>query len=224
MKNIHNKTAFSLIELLFSIVIIGLTVFILPKLMSQSNRSEDIAMTNDMIYAVESNIYGVLTYSWDENSKDGLNPNKILNTSSTANGLNEDNSSGYRVGHIQGRTRRTFHSPASTASVSLGKEGSIIDDLDDFDGNVFSIASVGEIDYINEFNVSTNIDYVDDATNNTMYESSETIDFVLGLSTGSSRHIKQVACSAYSSSKDINITLKAYSSNIGEGTYVYTKW
>ncbi|CAA6815897.1 MAG: Unknown protein [uncultured Campylobacterales bacterium] len=224
MKYNNMKKGFSLIELLFSIVIISLTIFTLPMLMTSSNKSDDISTTSDMIYAIESNIYATLTYKWDENGQDGIARNKVLKTNSTAIGLNEVNSTNYRIGHVIGNTRRSFHKVPLNASNSLTLEGTVINDIDDFNDKNISMSKSIDIDYLNNFDVTTKVSYVEDNDASDMYQK-ESIDFTLGLTpTTSSTNIKEVSITAYSSDKNLSINMKAYSSNIGEGTYVYTRW
>lgn len=98
MKNVKDlnkfKNGIAMIELIFAIVIIGVTLMSAPMLINQSINSSNIAMQQEAITATASHNGMILTKYWDEAgtiTQDGQSP--ILVTGSTGNETNASSSS-----------------------------------------------------------------------------------------------------------------------------------
>jgi len=90
----HSKRGMAMIELIFAIVIIGVTLMSAPMLINQSIDSSNIAMQQEAITATASHNGVILTKYWDEAStqtQDGLSP--MLVTGTTTDEEMENNSS-----------------------------------------------------------------------------------------------------------------------------------
>ncbi|KIM02463.1 MAG: hypothetical protein KN64_14980 [Sulfurovum sp. AS07-7] len=97
MKNVKDlnkfKNGIAMIELIFAIVIIGVTLMSAPMLINQSINSSNIAMQQEAITATASHNGMILTKYWDESgtiTQDGQSP--ILATGTIVNEEMENNS------------------------------------------------------------------------------------------------------------------------------------
>ncbi len=124
----------TLIELIFSMVIIAIVFTVVPKIIFASNKSIQLSVKEDALFNAYSLMGSILRLDWDENTtKEG----KILDTD--ANDCNE--TTGYRVGGFVGS--RNCKDTTDIAS-SFGQDGSEsdddesddVDDYYDYDKNV----------------------------------------------------------------------------------------
>ena len=80
------RPAFSMIELIISIVVMGIVVSSLPLILSQTEQSNTYAMQQEAILATKAKIGEILTYDWDDrdyNATDGRS--YVLDTLSANN-------------------------------------------------------------------------------------------------------------------------------------------
>jgi len=134
----------TLIELIFSIVIIGVVFTVVPKLIFISNKSMELAMKEDALYSAYSMMGSILRLDWDENTtSDG----KILDTDVHSC---DDN----RTGGFAG-SRNCIDSDDSATAIGL--EGSDYDDIDDYDGYEENISVGGK----NRYKLTVSVRYVD---------------------------------------------------------------
>lgn len=86
------RPAIAMIELIFAIVIIGITLLSAPLILNQSIQSSNVAMQQESIAAASTQISLILTHNWDENASTAARGYGILNVSpSGANELNATN-------------------------------------------------------------------------------------------------------------------------------------
>jgi len=84
------KKSFSLIEVLFSIIIIAIVISSIPNLMETVNLSIRTIINKDILYKTLNETMKISVYRWDEHSEDNYSSdlkqmwfNKILDTNST---------------------------------------------------------------------------------------------------------------------------------------------
>jgi len=132
------KSAFSLLEVVFAIIIMGITMVTLPVMMSSNDKGIDLNLAGEAIFGASAELNQVLSYRWDENSIDetvdvnatGLS--RVIETS--YNDCNNDaNSSRYRLrpGHIVQSLHRECLMKTATSPSSLGSDSGDLDDIDD---------------------------------------------------------------------------------------------
>lgn len=138
------RPAIAMIELVFALVIIGITLLSAPLILNQSIQSSYTAMQQESIAAASSQISLILTKAWDEQDSNGTFG--ILQVSNSGdNELNITNrdtaaNRAYQVGN-----------PFATAPAALGfdnpQDGTISDDVDDFNGQVSNLVlyTAGEV-------------------------------------------------------------------------------
>lgn len=216
----------AMIELIFALVIMGITMLSAPLLISQSTNSNLASLQQESISILASHASALMSYAWDEQNT--LKPttdftNNILTVSSIADSeLNSAN----RV--LPGR-RKFNVNPLAKASTILGKDINLTaneteDDIDDFaDANqTLIIASqvsgtAGEGEYIDtQVHITTKVNYMDDKTD----YSTTPIQFDIPKGTKTkSTNIKFFTMTLTTDNQlqslDKQITLKAFMCNIG---------
>jgi len=143
----------TLIELIFSMVIIAIVFTVVPKIMFASNKSIQLSIKEDALFNAYSLMGSILKLDWDENT---TNAGKILDTD--ANDCNE--TIGYRIGGFAGS--RNCKDTNDTAS-SFGQDGNEAsndesDDIDDYEGYDRNISVNGKPRY----NLTVNLRYTDE--------------------------------------------------------------
>ncbi|MBN2896094.1 MAG: type II secretion system protein [Campylobacterales bacterium] len=123
------RLAFTMIELIFAIVIIGITVVSLPMMMQVNTKATDASVGQEFIFAASSILLSAMTSKWDEHS---INPfaagehlERVVLISSPGSDrfANLDANPTYRIGHLQQNGHRAFH--ADPTFRNLGISGTI---------------------------------------------------------------------------------------------------
>jgi len=199
------KSAFTLIELIFAIVVISISVVSLPVMSQVVSKGIDSNLVQEAIFATSAKLNDAVTYSWDENSIDPALPeasSRTINTGATDCNTTE----GQRPGYILQPLHRMCLSDLTirpTAPLNLGSDAGDLDDLDDLietDVNLFS--NVGSADAYKK-----------------TYTSTITVEYAsFGTVTKASQNVKKIT-TIISDSDDVITKLSTFSSNIGEIDY-----
>ena len=231
------RKGIALIELIFAIVIIGITLMSVPNLMKTTTKASNFAVTQESISSAASQIDMVMTQFWDENSTNPKYNNPILKVELENSSLREANDfMGYTFGR---RAGTAISSPrryavdingkklTATKANALGLENNETEanDLDDFDSKKVSLTDRNASAQVGDYKdrtveISTSIKYISDSpTNGTTYNKSniEFDDpFDASKIKNKSTNIKSITVTL-KSSNDANkaIILKAFSCNIG---------
>ena len=183
------RKAVALIELIFAMVIIAITLLSVPNLISRTSEASKSAITQEAISNAAAYGTMILSSFWDENSTDPQAGNPILETNSTTPGLSEANVTvgaqvvklGYRVGSAKTTSRRysinnsiTRYRATPKASFGLdANDNNLKDDIDDYDNNTTTlvIAGANALARNGDFkdttiNITTTVDYISDAPTN----------------------------------------------------------
>lgn len=224
------KKGFSLVEVVFAIVIISISMMSVPMLLSQSSKSDTFAVVQETILASKSKMGNILSYMWDDNTYDSTNKLlRILDISASGDselirvegGVNNDN---LRIGNIFQDKRRRFHEfktgkvfPSATTNLSNKKS------IDDFHGE--SIASIGasggKFDYKDtNMTMTSNIYYISDSAT---YGKDITFNFIPNTtnpitSNTNSTNIKMIELRTTTTNLNQTFVLRSFSSNIGQST------
>ncbi len=116
------KRAFTLIELIFSIVIIAIVFTVVPKLMFSTTKTIELSIKEDALFSAVALMGEIVRLPWDENTI--VSEGKILDTD--ANSCNN-----YRIGGFKGSRNCIDSDLAATPKGSFGSSG-IYGDIDDF--------------------------------------------------------------------------------------------
>lgn len=168
------KKGLTLIELVFTIVVIAIVFTVIPKIVFALNKSDDFSAKQDALFNAMTFVQMLSRLSWDEN---GALNNLILGTSSTNFECNA--STKYRMGGFAGsRNCDTNHSVL--ASAILGTDGEafpyLYNDIDDFDGQTIDANTTTS----KKYGLHVKVRYVDDSSPTIVYDypnKKATIDF-----------------------------------------------
>lgn len=214
------RKASSMIELVIAIVVMGIAMMALPLMLTRTQSNNEFAMQQEAILAARTQIGDILTYRWDENSINSELDSAVLDTDSVnANFERTDINNTRRIGHVKADKRRKYFTAITPASTNFGDTAdgdTFPDDIDDFkDTNKSIITNAGEetaigLDYRFDFNMTTNILYVDDTL------PAITPFIFQKVSAGHTTNIKMVELTLQGNGLS-TFKLRAYSANIGQG-------
>ena len=145
-----NKNAFTLVELIFSIVIIAIVFTVVPRLMFATTKTMEISIKEDGLFAALALMGNVVRLPWDSNTV--LSEGKILDTDANT-------CSSYRVGGFLGSRNCLNSNSSGTVKGDFGSTG-LYSDIDDYDGYTSSTLN-GRVQY--DLDVSVN--YADKVIN-----------------------------------------------------------
>lgn len=242
------RSAFTMIELIYAIVIMGIVFVTLPMILINNNKNVEQNLLQETILITMTKMNDILSFRWDERSWDdsstaALAKTEVVDTTSAVTAL-QRSTSDFRVGHFQQPLHRRMRPAADTARVAstLGSDALpvadvVADDIDDFiiANDPVIIHGVGSpIDYKYNYYLDTSVTYVDDNAfrNGTNYNSSA-IDFSFDTTphTTSTTSLKQISLLVKADKNNDGdgndadeqvIRLRAFSANIGE-TDIYMR-
>ena len=152
------RKAFTLIELIFSMVIIAIAFSVLPKILQLSIKSATTSLKEEAMYNAVAYIGLIKSTAWDE---ENTKVDDILLVTSGNSAYDCNTTTGYRTGGMKG-SRNCFHKKFASA---LGSDSSDLDDMDDF-------ITLNARNYTSsrDYNLSVSESYIDDiAPNATQY-------------------------------------------------------
>ena len=141
------KKAFSLIEVVFAIVVIAISLMSVPMLLKQSSSSDEASIIQESVLASSTKIGNILSFPWDSASFDTTN--KVLRVLDVTSGdselnrvstLNDGNG---RIGHIYADKRRRFFDTPKNPSASI----TTMDSISYFHNKTATIGASGAYDY-----------------------------------------------------------------------------
>ena len=213
------KKGFSLIEVVFAIVIIAISMMSIPILLSQSTKSNQYSVIQEAILASATKIDNIRSYFWDSASYD--NSNKIIRVLDVSTGDSELNrvttslNSNYRKGHIvRNRGRRFFDSILyGTVSPANGNGG-----IDEFNGKTETIGGSGAYDYKDSaMSINSKVFYISDSVN----YSQKNITFTVSTSASTTpSNIKMIELNTTMPSLNQSFIQRAFMCNIGQADLI----
>jgi len=209
------RKAATMIELVFTIVILGIAMVTIPTMLSNISKINELSINQEAILAGSTAIGNILTYKWDEKTTDlNVTFSPILDVTHGDNELDRILNTTKRKGSFKGVGRRKFYNQIIYASSTLGSDFSDMDDIDDFIGVKSLTLNSGNVDYILDIEIATNVIYISDIND----YNKKNINFVFQTSPHiSSTNIKMIEVEV--KDKDSNQTIaiyRSFASNIGE--------
>ena len=184
------RKAMTLIELIFSMVIISIVFTVIPKLMFVSNKSMELSIKEDALFNAYTLMGAITKLSWDDNT---LTKGKILTT-------DKHTCTDMRVGSFSG-SRNCIDS--SDVATPVGIEGSDYNDIDDYNGYAEDVALNGK----NRYKITVGVNYVDsNYTNQSTSNTKELKETIVSVAAHGDNK-KQ---------KDFNSSFFYYSANLGQ--------
>lgn len=162
------KGAFTLIELLFAIVIMSIVMLAFPTVMQTDSDAREQNLAQEAALAGSAKLAQVLSYQWDENSTslENINENGI-DTAILVDGTNHVTNAFNRVGTTQNRLngsvaqRRFF--PATVNASPIADNNTSIPAIDDFDGTFSTTGTPNAKGYKRNYRLDVSVYPVSDA-------------------------------------------------------------
>lgn len=213
------RSAMSMIELVFAIVVMGIAIMSLPLVLTQVQNNDAFTLRQEAILAAKTKIGEILTYEWDENSYDATAQHSfVLNTANGDAELNCNAATFLRPGHFTTDYRRKCSTVGASAS-AIGSDGGDLDDIDDFNTQANALTvTAGEdaatLDYIFNLTLTTTVNYAADTADYTL----QTMNgFVLSPTDTLTRtNMKAVSVSVTDGVNANGTVLRAFACNIGD--------
>ncbi len=160
------KKAFTLIELIFSMVIIAIAFSVLPKVLYMASKNATTSLKEEAMYNAIAYAGLIRASAWDESNTE---VDDILLVASDWNSEDDpydcNTSTGYRIGGFVG-SRNCLEDKNASA---LGSDGGDLDDIDDF-----ASVSAKNSNSSRQYDVNATITYVGDTFFTTATSSSLT--------------------------------------------------
>ncbi len=221
------KRGFSLIEVVFAIIIIAISLMSVPMLLKESAKSNEFSMIQEAILATSTKMGNILSYPWDKNSYDSTN--KILRIldvkagdselNRVTSGINDNN---LRIGCIYLNKRRRFFDYINPGVVypDTTVNNSNKQSINDFHDESKNIGGSGAFDYKDKntsitskiYYISDNIDF--SQTSITASLNPSTLNPI--TNNKNSTNIKMVQIRTTMPNLGKSIVLRSYLSNIGQ--------
>ena len=189
-KNYHSKRyAFTMIELIFAIVVIAIAVLSLPTMTGATQKAIDESIAQEAVFATSASLMGAGAGYWDEYSMQDVAVSKfsrVLNVSGDCN-----TSTKLRPGHINQVYHRRCLDDTTVLPFDMAYDINGIYDLDDVSGssNLFTFTTTSSSGYKKTY------------TNN--------------ISVSRNGNVKTIV-STISDSDGVVVKLKMQSANVGE--------
>lgn len=217
------RSAMSMLELVFAIVIMGIAVMSLPLILTQVQTNNAFALQQEAILAAKTKIGDILTHEWDDNSYDTTAQRSFaLDTTNGDVELRRVGTTNQRIGHINVDYRRKLYDATvvlnDRSASAIGADAGDLDDIDDFSGQATTIAATletaGTLDYVfTALTLTPTITYASD----TATYSNPILTFTFDpVNANAITNIKTISVQVTGTNQ--NITLRAFSCNIGEST------
>ncbi len=207
------KKAFSLIEVVFAIVIVAISLMSVPMLLKQSSKANENSIIQESILAASTQMGNILSYAWDGASYDANNTIlRVLDVTAGDNELARDMFSldkNYRKDCVIGDKRRRFFDTATYTKV-YPKGGGI----SQFNGTSTTITGKGAYDYKDSsISMNSKVFYISDSAD----YSKKNITFTVStIPVANSTNIKMIELNTTSPLLGKSFILRTYSCNIGQ--------
>lgn len=224
------KGAFTLIELLFAIVIMSIVMLAFPTVMQTDSDAREQNLAQEAALAGSAKLAQVLSYQWDENSTSWEDKAENANNAAfMVDGTNTVTNAFNRVGTTQKRlngsvAQRRF-SPATVNASPIADNNTSIDAIDDFNGTSSTTGTPSSSGYKRNYRLDVRVFPVSDAASSgggiVDYTQQTLINnngFVLGHSdAGGQTNLRCVEVTVSDNdSGTVYARLYGYAANIGE--------
>lgn len=213
---VKKRYAFTMIELIFAIVIIAIAVISLPTMTQATGKGIESNLVQEAIFASAAKLDEITSYRWDENStEDGSVLSRVIWTSD--NDCNASSNPNLRQGHI----KETLHRRCLDDNYSIVQPTTPLGMETDDNGTYDDIDDFNDISAPLYINISDSVGSA--AGYKTPYSMDINISYAgFGVITADSQNIKEINITIIN--PDTNLTtlkVHTYSANIGEIDYYH---
>lgn len=221
------RSAFTMLELIVTIVVLALAFSAIPMMLTQNSKDLESTIEQEALYAASAKLSQMLTYKWDERSS--VTSNSIATTTakvldipasaSTDTELARLPATRFRAGHFQVSGRRNFFSSETNASLlgnDLDDNVSGVDDIDD-PISATLVSADTEDGYKASYQVTETTNYINDVTNYAQTNIKNEINLI-AANRSNIKKIDIAVSMQYPGSNSFSylFSLVSFSSNIGE--------
>ena len=211
------RRAFTMIELIFAIVVIAVVMLTIPTMILVNNKNLESNTNQEAIFLISAVLSETTTLLWDDHSlnAEGTATDVILSkildvpTGNSIYNRSPDNDSAIRVGGLAEDKHRSFYEYNGTASQRPAQNS--IDILTD----TLSSTVSNQFGYKNDYTLGVKRSYVSDATATPFVFSSTSTAAGAGTT---ATNIKMIEVNISNSGELVSV-LRAYTCNIGESDY-----
>jgi len=199
------KYAFTLIELIFAIVLIAISVLSLPMLNQVIAKNVDTGLTQEAIFAAATEINEAMTAHWDDNSIDPNAPQSYARV--IDNGLCDNNISSLTYRLMPGHITEVFHRrclDSNTTTAANTNSNANVESLDDKKHgatNIFTTSATSAQGYKENYKSKLSV------TTNPIFGGAQ------------NSQMKKIEVTITKDDGTVVTKLVAYSANIGEVDY-----
>ena len=197
--NHRKRFAFTMIELIFAIVIIAISVMSLPMMIQVTQKGIESNILQEAIFAASAELMGATAGCWDEVSMRDINVSHLSRVIDIGTSNDCNDTTKLRPGHINQPFHRRCLDENSTA-------------IADLDKNITSIYSLDDAAH-----VAQNI-FINTATDETGYKELYKSEIDVSLSS-TDNNIKIITATVTDDDGDPITVLRTQSANIGEIDY-----
>ena len=221
------RNAFTMIELIFAIVIMAIVIIALPRMMRTNSNALEANVNQEAIFGASAALMQTLSYPWDTNSPGNNGSyNKIVaipNYTGTGdygryfnNSDQYDTNGSFRVGAILEPGHRRFHdyndSDANISGLTLNNPNPLCNTIST---TPFINNNPSAQGYKQAYATSTDVGYITDTSN-----ANNIFVFNSNGETNSPTNMKMVTVKIVNATTDKPIVLlRSYSANIGETSF-----
>lgn len=203
-KHCFGKSAFTLIELIFAIIVISIAVMSLPMLTQITSKGVDSNLVQEAVFAASAELMGATSYYWDLNSMEDNNVShlsRVIDIGTTC----ENNSSSPRYRLRPGHIAQPYHRRCleSNSTVAADTNSSIFPNLN-------NATHISEDIFLNPTGSSSGY--------KESYKSTVTISNI-NHSGATNNNIKKITVSITKDDGTPITVLSTYSANVGEIDY-----
>lgn len=224
-KKVKSHKAIAMVELIFAIVIIGITLLSIPNLIYQASESGYTTIQQESIAAAASDLSLILSREWDEVGTGDEFHTPILTTAAGVASLGTRQPGPYTNARPGARSRSLFTGIGGPFPASaIQADGGDFDDIDDVHGKTDGKVTLidGGKDLIDiDVRIATDVQYISDDTDPAGNWNATALNFDFPTaSAGGTSNIKRITLTLTTTSTvvelaDKEITFNAFSSNIG---------
>jgi len=200
------RGAFTLIELIFAIIIIGITVISLPMMNQLLSKNIDNNLIQEAVFAAATELNEVTTAQWDENSTEKDSTSSIAKVINLDNSC-EDNSSSnrYRLrpGHILESLHRKCLNDLSATEADTNSDDDVtaIEDIVHGSQEIFLNPTPSAEGYKSDYNSTLTVSYSPEFNH------------------ANQPNMKKITSTIFDKNGNVIVKLSTYVANIGEVDY-----
>jgi len=213
------RSAMAMIELIFAIVIIAISVVTIPSMMSVANNASKVmAIDEDVMSRLSGWTIDKFQARWDGNySASGSGP--LMITAMTD--LNCSRAGGYRIGSEDNVSSMQCNMAAWDAAIPSLGDGNVSKGIEQLNGGEESVTITPTTGAPYSVTAAYAVDYVSSTVDPLTGNNTQTATWTLGSSsamnpsTSGTSHLKRVVTRFHDTGSDVDITLTFFKSNKG---------